>query len=72
MNDRGTLMSKKSFKTDRLLRIRDLENKLGVKKSTIYKMIQAGEFPKPVKISERARGWRESQAEAWIAIRRAA
>jgi prophage regulatory protein len=72
MNDRGIVMSEKSFKTDRLLRIKDLENKLGVKKSTIYKMIQTGEFPKPVKISERARGWRESQAEAWIASRRAA
>ena len=64
-------MSEKSFKTDRLLRIRDLENKLGVKKSTIYKMIQNGEFPKPVKISERAVGWRESQADAWIARRAA-
>jgi predicted DNA-binding transcriptional regulator AlpA len=40
----------------RLLRIRGLENKLGVKKSTIYKMIQAGKFPKPVKIRERALG----------------
>jgi len=27
--------------SDRILRIRDLENKLGVKKSTIYKMVQA-------------------------------
>jgi prophage regulatory protein len=65
-------VSDKNFKSDRLLRIKELENKLGVKKSTIYKMIQAGEFPKPVKISERARGWRESRAEAWIASRRAA
>jgi prophage regulatory protein len=65
-------VSDKNFKSDRLLRIKELENKLGVKKSTIYKMIQAGEFPKPVKISERARGWREGRAEAWIASRRAA
>ena len=57
-------MSEKSFKTDRLLRIRDHENKLGVKKSTICKMTQEGEFPEPVKISERARGWRESQVDA--------
>ena len=57
---------------DRILRIKELEQKVGLKKTAIYVLMKAGEFPKPVKLSERARGWRESEADAWISRRRAA
>ena len=38
----------------------------------IYYMFNAGTFPKPVKISERAIGWKESSVDEWIAKSRAA
>jgi prophage regulatory protein len=35
-------------------------------KSTIYKMVKDGKFPKPVQLSERATGWRVSDVDAWL------
>ena len=49
----------------------------GVNKSTVYKMIRAGQFPKPVKPNdERMVRWLASEVAAWqrarIAVRDAA
>lgn len=35
-------------------------------KSSIYKLVKAGKFPKPVQLGERATGWRVSDVEAWL------
>jgi prophage regulatory protein len=35
-------------------------------KSTIYKMVKDGKFPKPVQLGERATGWRVSDVDAWL------
>lgn len=51
---------------DRLLRLRDVKTKTGLGSSTIYRYIQAGTFPAPVKIGGFTARWRESQVEAWI------
>ena len=32
----------------------------------IYALIQKGEFPKPVKLSERSSAWVESEVQDWI------
>jgi len=55
--------------TDRVLRMKDLQIKTGKKKSSIYQMINEGAFPRPLKLGERARGWRESEIDAWISKR---
>jgi prophage regulatory protein len=52
--------------TERLLRIRDAEHSVGLKKSAIYQMIKDGEFPAPVKIGA-ASLWSERGVQAWIA-----
>ena len=51
---------------ERLLRLRDLKQKTGLGSSTIYRYIQAGTFPPPVKIGGFTARWRESQVDAWI------
>lgn len=51
---------------ERLLRLRDVKLKTGLGSSTIYRYIQAGTFPAPVKIGGFAARWRESQIEVWI------
>ncbi|MGB3317132.1 MAG: AlpA family transcriptional regulator [Albidovulum sp.] len=57
--------------TNRILRRPDVEHLTGFKRSMIYLMMQRGTFPKPVKLSERAIGWRESDVAAWLSSREA-
>lgn len=51
--------------TERLIRRPALEALVGLSRSTIYEMMQRGEFPRPVKIGRRAVAWRESAVLAW-------
>jgi len=43
-----------------------LEAKLGLSCSTIYAMMAANKFPRPIKIGRRAVGWRNSDIQAWV------
>jgi prophage regulatory protein len=54
------------------LRLQDLEQIIGLSKSTIYSMIDLGEFPRQIKLSERAVGWCSVEIQAWIDERKAA
>lgn len=38
----------------------------GLSRSTIYSMVEKGEFPKPVKLSERAVAWPDYEIAAWV------
>lgn len=50
-----------------LLRTRDVMQMLGVGRTTIYRWMEAGKFPAPVKIGMRGDNrWRLSEIEAWI------
>jgi prophage regulatory protein len=51
---------------DRILRIRTVIDRTGLSRSTLYRRIDQGSFPKQVRISERCVGWRESAIEAWM------
>lgn len=51
---------------ERLLRLREVKERTGLGSSTIYRYIQAGTFPAPVKIGGFTARWRESQVVAWI------
>lgn len=37
--------------------------------TTIYELIRAGKFPKPVQLGPRAVGWRESEVLGWMKSR---
>ncbi len=54
---------------DPILRRRDVEAITGLGRSTIYKMISDGQFPKPIQLGARAVGWPESAIRAWLALR---
>lgn len=49
-----------------ILRRPKVENKTGLGRSSIYRLIQLGQFPKPVKLTERSVGWLESEIDQWI------
>jgi prophage regulatory protein len=38
----------------------------GLSRSTLYRKIGRGTFPKQVRISERCIGWREDEVEQWL------
>lgn len=50
---------------DRFLRLKTVLDQTGLSRSTIYRKIQRGEFPKQIAISARCSGWRESAISAW-------
>jgi prophage regulatory protein len=54
---------------DRLLKVDDVITRLGVSRSTIWRLTQSGDFPRPVAISPGRKGWLKSQVDAWIASR---
>ena len=53
----------------KLLRLTDVMQKTGFKKSWIYLLINQGGFPPSVKIGSRSVAWVESEVNAWIAER---
>ena len=52
--------------SDRILRIRTVLQLTGLSRSTLYRKVQRGEFPKQIKLSERCAGWRQSAVNAWM------
>lgn len=51
---------------DRILRLDAVLDRTGLSRSTLYRKIQSGTFPKQVKIAVRCAGWRESAINAWL------
>lgn len=51
---------------DRLLRIDQVQEKTALGRSTIYRRIAAGAFPKPRFLGRGAVRWRESAIDRWI------
>jgi len=51
---------------ERLLRLDHVMSRVGLGRSTIYRRINQGTFPAPVKLGHRAVAWRESDINRWI------
>ena len=51
---------------DRLLRLPQVEDAAGIKKSTVYALVREGKFPPPVRITRRLSVWPESAVLAWV------
>ena len=49
-----------------ILRRPDVEALTGLSRSTIYKFMNDGTFPKAVKIGPRAVGWRQADIDDWL------
>lgn len=50
-------------------RMRKLPGIVGLSRSEIYRLLDAGLFPRPVKLGSRSVGWRESDLAEWLASR---
>lgn len=53
----------------RILRLRDVQSRTGLPRSTVYEKIAAGEFPAQVSLGARAVGWVEAEIENWLSQR---
>jgi prophage regulatory protein len=51
---------------DRILRLGAVLNRTGLTRSTLYRKIQTGTFPRQVRIATRCTGWRESAVSDWM------
>jgi prophage regulatory protein len=51
---------------NRFIRMPDLRSKVGLSKSQIYKLIQQGEFPKPIKLGDKIAVWAQTEVEEWM------
>jgi prophage regulatory protein len=56
-----------SDQPDRILRIGAVLDRTGLTRSTLYRKIDAGTFPRQIAISTRCAGWRESAVHEWMA-----
>jgi prophage regulatory protein len=53
----------------RVLRLKDVIEKTGLARSTIYKYVGTGSFPKPIPLGGRSVGWVDSEVHTWITER---
>ena len=51
---------------DVLLTRPEVERRTGLSRSTIYRKMRDGTFPVPLKVSDRAVRWRESDIRAYV------
>lgn len=49
-----------------LIRLKTVIERTALTRSTIYLMMSKGEFPRPIKISDRCVAWNEATINDWI------
>ncbi len=52
-----------------LLRLPDVQKLTGLSRSSVYRLEATGDFPKRVRLSERATAWREDELLEWLDTR---
>ena len=55
---------------NRFIKLKTVVALTGLSRTTIYRSIREGRFPKPAKIGKRASGWDEDEIDCWIRQRR--
>lgn len=53
----------------RIMRIDEVTLVAGLKRTSVYKYMAHGTFPKPVALGDRAVGWVSTEIEAWVKAR---
>ncbi len=48
------------------LRVHSVTNLAGISKTHLYRLVKAGKFPAPVKISERVSVWDAELVDLWL------
>lgn len=56
---------KSAEKPARFLRLKEVQHRTGLSKTTVYNLIITGDFPKPIKPTKRCSAWLEFEILAW-------
>lgn len=58
--------------SNRLIRLREVMDKTGLSKSTIYRLAgdPSSDFPEAMRLTPATVGWKESEIDAWIETRK--
>jgi prophage regulatory protein len=51
---------------DRILRLNAVLDRTGLSRSTLYRKVDQGTFPRQLKLNTRCSGWRESAVNDWM------
>jgi prophage regulatory protein len=54
---------------DRVMRRKEVEEATGLKRSSLYAAIAAGQFPRQIRLTHKSVGWLESEILGWIRAR---
>lgn len=54
------------FQDEKIIRLKTVLARTGLSRSTIYRMIANGSFPRQRRIGIQATGWYQSEVEDWI------
>lgn len=49
-----------------ILRLPTVKARTALSRSSLYKFVAAGTFPKPVRLGPRAVGWIEAEVQEWL------
>ena len=52
---------------ERIIRIKTVQDRTGLSRSTIYRKIAEGTFPRQQKLGVHGAGWHESAIDRWVA-----
>ncbi len=53
----------------RLIRLKEVQHRVGLGRSTIYRWMAEDKFPKPVQLGGSTVAWSEGEVDRWIANR---
>ncbi len=53
----------------RILRIKEVIEKTSIGRTKLYEMMDAGDFPRSIKLGARSVGWVETEVDGWIKSR---
>lgn len=54
---------------DRVVREAEVRQITGLSRTRRFELMREGRFPRKIKLSDRASGWRLSEVESWLASR---
>ncbi|MFO1255741.1 MAG: AlpA family transcriptional regulator [Sphingomonadaceae bacterium] len=66
MADLDTDIAAEPKRVTRLIRLKEVQHRVGLGRSTIYRWMAEGRFPKPVQLGGYAVAWAEDEIHNWI------
>ena len=49
-----------------LLTRKEVQERLRISRTTLYRLVEAGKFPSPIRVGDRLCRWRESDIDAYV------